>query len=250
MKNRKILISIMVIVIVFLVVTTILSVVRFSRLQGDFDTLSSKVNLGEMNTNAVVINSGAPSAGKITFCKAVEEYIFSPIFVTAETDNELGALGVCPRGIPVSRNKATLAVFRTDVVTEGAANAEFLEISAGSPCWRTDDFLMGVGTFGEGIARSLSFGAKRTGEGVEYQIAFTIKTQDSADIYTCFAKDVELLGDLITSCESGLGLFGVMPVGQQSHIDDADGTIEDLTHKFNELLGVLEAYGLLSDGNE
>ena len=231
------------------------STVRLGKLQSDFNVLlespnvlSGEVNLGEMNTRALVINSGAPFAGKITFCKAVEGvHNYNHIFVTAEADNQLGVFGVCPHGEPTSRNRASLVVFGTDVVTNGAVNAEFLEISAGSPCWKTDDFLVGVGAFGEGIARSLSFGAKRTGDGAEYQIAFTIKTQTGADIYTSFEKNVELLGNLTTSPESLLGLFGVKPVGQQPHIDDADGTIEDLTYKFNELLRVLEAYGLLAD---
>jgi len=43
-----------------------------------------------------------------------------------------------------------------------------------------------------------------------------------------------------------MGLFGATPVAQQAHIADADGTLADITTKFNSLLDKLEAYGLLA----
>jgi len=43
-----------------------------------------------------------------------------------------------------------------------------------------------------------------------------------------------------------MGLFGATPVVQQTHIADADGTLADITTKFNSLLDKLEAYGLLA----
>lgn len=45
--------------------------------------------------------------------------------------------------------------------------------------------------------------------------------------------------------EGELGFFATAAAVQQSHIADADGTIEDITTKFNTLLGYLETYGLL-----
>jgi len=42
------------------------------------------------------------------------------------------------------------------------------------------------------------------------------------------------------------GFFGVTPPSQASHIVDADGTIGDITTKFNTLLADLENYGLLA----
>lgn len=45
---------------------------------------------------------------------------------------------------------------------------------------------------------------------------------------------------------TGIGCFGVTPQAQQSHIIDADGTLADITTKFNTLLADLEGYGLLA----
>ena len=44
----------------------------------------------------------------------------------------------------------------------------------------------------------------------------------------------------------GLGFFAVTPVARQAHIVDADGTLADITTKFNTLLSYLENYGLLN----
>lgn len=43
-----------------------------------------------------------------------------------------------------------------------------------------------------------------------------------------------------------LGFFGVAGVSQQAGIADADGTLADITTKFNSLLAKMEAYGLLT----
>ena len=43
-----------------------------------------------------------------------------------------------------------------------------------------------------------------------------------------------------------IAVFGTTPVAQQSHIADADGTLADVTSKFNALLAALEAYGWLA----
>ena len=46
---------------------------------------------------------------------------------------------------------------------------------------------------------------------------------------------------------TGVGFFtGTTPQAQQAHIVDADGTIGDITTKFNTLLADLEGYGLLA----
>lgn len=49
-----------------------------------------------------------------------------------------------------------------------------------------------------------------------------------------------------TAAAQKLGFFGVTPVVQQAHIIDADGTLADITTKFNTLLSELEALGLLA----
>lgn len=51
---------------------------------------------------------------------------------------------------------------------------------------------------------------------------------------------------IATGATQKLGFFGVTPVVQQSHIVDADGTLADVTTKFNSLLSKLEALGLLA----
>jgi len=43
-----------------------------------------------------------------------------------------------------------------------------------------------------------------------------------------------------------MGLFSATPVAQSAHIIDADGTLADITTKFNTLLANLEGYGLLA----
>jgi len=43
---------------------------------------------------------------------------------------------------------------------------------------------------------------------------------------------------------TGIGFFGATPVAQQSHIVDADGTLADITTKFNTLLAQVAALGL------
>jgi len=43
-----------------------------------------------------------------------------------------------------------------------------------------------------------------------------------------------------------VGFFGASPITQRPHIADANGTLEDITSKFNTLLSYLEAYGLLA----
>ena len=44
----------------------------------------------------------------------------------------------------------------------------------------------------------------------------------------------------------GIGFNGVTPIARQAHIVDADGTLADITTKFNTLLSYLENYGLIN----
>lgn len=45
--------------------------------------------------------------------------------------------------------------------------------------------------------------------------------------------------------DTAIAFFGASLYSQASHIEDADGTLADITTKFNTLLGDLEGYGLL-----
>lgn len=142
-------------------------------------------------------------------------------------------------------NFAGFEVWRLDPsLPESSTNCEWLEIGSGSPCWSTDDFLIASCRFGSGKCRDIIFGSMRTDTDA-HQRAFIIKTTYERDIYTSFTQDIEVLKALITAESSKLGLFGSKPVGQQPHVDSADGTLEDLTLRFNNLLNTLEAYGLL-----
>lgn len=49
-----------------------------------------------------------------------------------------------------------------------------------------------------------------------------------------------------TGATQKLGFFGVTPAVQQAHIVDADGTLADVTSKFNTLLSYMETLGLLA----
>ena len=71
-------------------------------------------------------------------------------------------------------------------------------------------------------------------------------------LLTVIINDSEDDCDFIIKAElvhtgSTAGFFGATPVVQQAHIVDADGTLADITAKFNTLLAQLEALGLLVD---
>ena len=57
------------------------------------------------------------------------------------------------------------------------------------------------------------------------------------------ASDIEV--ERIAMDEIGISFFGVSPQSQQVTIANADGTLADVTAKFNTLLADLEGYGLL-----
>ena len=50
-----------------------------------------------------------------------------------------------------------------------------------------------------------------------------------------------------TATSQKLGFFGATPVVQQSHVADADGTLADITTKFNTTLAQIEALGLFAN---
>ena len=74
-------------------------------------------------------------------------------------------------------------------------------------------------------------------------------TDDAYDIGAASFAVRAVYANVIDHGNSGtptLGFYGVAQVGQQSGIVNADGTLADITTKFNTLLGALEAYGLLA----
>lgn len=53
-------------------------------------------------------------------------------------------------------------------------------------------------------------------------------------------------GSNMIEIDAGIGFFNTSPQAQQAHIADADGTLADITTKFNALLAGLEGYGLFA----
>ncbi len=70
------------------------------------------------------------------------------------------------------------------------------------------------------------------------------------DTYMRYSEnDIQLVtggGEMFQVNSAGLAFFGVVNQGKQAHIVDADGTLADITTKFNTLLADLEGYGLLA----
>jgi hypothetical protein len=222
-----------IVLIIGLLASTGFSVVEVIRLKGEVDHLMLKVDIGG-------------------YCSQVPNYPNMFYFTADEPTSPHGVwFVVSPNGVPCEEGKfcnfAGFEIWRQDASDpDSFGNLEWLEIGAGSPCYMTDDFLISTNKFGNGTCRDLVFGTMRTDTG-DHQVAFRVVTTDGEDIYALFEKDLRVDADLILAGQSSLGLFGVTPSGQQSHIEDAEATPEDLAEKFNALLDALEAYGLLEE---
>ena len=79
---------------------------------------------------------------------------------------------------------------------------------------------------------------------------FELKTGKLTGALDCDAQNLST--DITTGTKIGtgatqkLGFWNATPVVQQAHIVDADGTLADITTKFNNLLLKLETEGLLA----
>ena len=88
----------------------------------------------------------------------------------------------------------------------------------------------------------------------EQATAFAIKEGTNTYMSFCTTTGVEKIGIAVNLDLDGdfdhsgtnLGVFGTAPTTQQAHIVDADGTLADITTKFNTLLADLEGYGFLA----
>jgi len=88
--------------------------------------------------------------------------------------------------------------------------------------------------------RITAAGAQKYGE-------FTV--DDATDYVTFNREDANILGLRINApfkTVGNIGFFDVAPAVRQAHIVDADGSLADITTKFNTLLADLETYGLLA----
>jgi hypothetical protein len=75
--------------------------------------------------------------------------------------DNLSVFTVCPNGSPSSQNKSGLNIWYQDI-SGGYSNASYLELTAGSQCFSTDDFVIGVGKFGDGANKKLHLGINST----------------------------------------------------------------------------------------
>jgi len=94
----------------------------------------------------------------------------------------------------------------------------------------------------------------KLGDNSQTGIVFNVQTNGlTPDNYFKFTVDNS---DIMKMTPNGIylgvntsqkvGFFGASPITQRPHIADANGTLEDITSKFNTLLSYLEAYGLLA----
>jgi len=160
---------------------------------------------GDLTVNAEVIVSTItfPYGGAL---KAAQFTGTSPILhLTSSIDNEMGALFITPRGSPTRRNKAGLNICYNDAIAD-YDNLEWLEISAGSPCGNTDDFLISVQQFGTGICRNLRFATKNSAGTVQHAYMIHGGTTKSYN---------EFLTDVIVSTSAKMAI-GVASVGTSS----------------------------------
>jgi hypothetical protein len=75
-----------------------------------------------------------------------------------------------------------------------------------------------------------------------------IFTLDSNSLYLGTNNTVGMTMDTSQNCTfvSGFGINNVTAQAQKAHIVDADGTLADITTKFNSLLAYLESYGFIA----
>lgn len=178
-KTSKILMAVISVVLLITLVFSAASISSLRREIADIKTGSSSgVHLSKLSSrpNCLFVSSENPFKGRGVW------------FIVA------------PNGIPGEEgsyaNFAGFEVWRLDpLASDSYANLEWLEITSGSPCYMTDDFLISTNRFGDGKCRDLVLGTMRTDTNA-HQIAFRIKTTDGRDIYTSFEQDIEILKDV------------------------------------------------------
>jgi hypothetical protein len=160
-------------------------------------------------------------------------------------------------GSPVVAGTLTTAVgFWCDSITTGGTNNYAIYTNLGDVRFG-DEVVIASPTAG-----ALTIGAGTAG--IDYTLTFDGETNNGVltwmedEDYFKFDDDVMIADgenvvlDTTTGTKIGtatsqkLGFFNATPVVQQAHIADADGTLADVTSKFNTLLAALEALGLLA----
>lgn len=131
------------------------------------------------------------------------------------------------------------------VVAEATTNAII-----NTALWRHNT--SGTAAAGFGVSHKFQLESSTTADqdAAEIAVAWGTATHASRKAYVVFNVYDTAARECLRLQASGaagmVGLFGVTPVVRQAHIIDADGTLADITTKFNTLLSYLEAYGLLN----
>lgn len=199
-----------------------------SAANGSFATLNASGNLAVSGTGPHAF--GTASVGWI-------QTLFTGAFTSDGTSNSVNGLGIA-----------------SDLVTAPGDTFYATGLNVGSILSMS---ITTHSTFNESIASvsSVRFSEpditnNLTGTGV-ITVAATVyianaptEGETNAALYVA-SGITNLQGDLLHA-GTNLGVFGATPTTQQAHIIDADGSLADITTKFNTLLADLEGYGLLA----
>lgn len=131
----------------------------------------------------------------------------------------------------------------TGTLTTSVLSPLFSRATSGATVVRGYDDTGGVATGGNLTVRA---GNGQTGKGATApgNLIFQNATGSAAGLMTFYKSDGTT--KLFEMNDTGIGFFAATPVAQQAGIVDADGTLADITTKFNNLLAKLEAYRLLA----
>ena len=86
---------------------------------------------------------------------------------------------------------------------------------------------------------------QRLGYDASNYLSTTVSSAGAVTFDAVGASASFILNDSV-KCVGAFGMANVTPQAQQAHIIDADGTLEDITTKFNTLLADLEGFGFLA----
>jgi len=180
------------------------------------------VNGGGLTTTAATGNLFNTNATTVNIAGDATQITITTTGVGIGTESPTSTLHVVDSGNAQLRIEGGLTSITLNADTDSQSKLNFLE--NGSTRWQmgnvtspSDRFEISTGTLGGGT-----------------------------DVLTILRStgDVTIANDL--SVGANFGVAGVTPKAQQAHIVDADGTLADITTKFNTLLADLEGFGFLA----